>query len=51
MSFIITAASVSEIVSPLNTRRPASISKITTPKDQISARRSTGLPLACSGLM
>ena len=50
-SLRITAASVSEIVSPSNSRRPASISNSKTPNDQISARRSTVLPLACSGLM
>ena len=38
-------------VSPVNRRVPVSISKRTTPKDQMSARLSTGLPRACSGLM
>ena len=37
--------------SPLNSRWPVSISWTTTPKAQISARLSTGLPRACSGLM
>ena len=48
-SLIITAASVSDTVSPSNTRCPVSISKRTTPKAQMSARLSTGLPRACSG--
>ena len=34
-----------------NGRRPASISNSTQPKAQMSARWSTGLPRACSGLM
>ena len=34
-----------------NGRRPASISNRTTPKAQMSARLSAGLPRACSGLM
>ena len=38
-------------VSPSKSLRPVSISKSTTPKDQMSARWSTGLPLACSGDM
>jgi hypothetical protein len=46
-----TAARVSEIVSPWNSLRPVNISNRTTPKDQMSARRSTALPFACSGLM
>ncbi len=46
-----TAASVSETVSPSNNRWPASISNRTTPNAQMSARLSTGLPRACSGLM
>ena len=41
--FVSTAASVSEIVSPSNSRRPVSISKSTTPNAQMSARLSTGL--------
>ena len=47
----ITAASVSEIVSPVNAGLPVSISYSTAPNDQMSARRSTFLPRACSGLM
>ena len=46
-----TSASVCEIVSPSNRRWPVSISHSTTPNDQISARLSTALPAACSGLM
>jgi hypothetical protein len=42
---------VSVTVSPVNARRPVSISKSTTPNAQMSARLSTGLPLACSGAM
>ena len=34
-----------------NARSPVSISKTTAPKAQMSARLSTGLPRACSGLM
>ena len=37
--------------SPSNARRPVSISKSTHPNAQMSARLSTGLPRACSGLM
>ncbi len=37
--------------SPLKARCPVSISKSTTPNDQISARLSTALPRACSGAM
>ncbi len=36
---------------PSKSRRPVSISKRTTPKDQMSARLSTALPRACSGDM
>ncbi len=36
---------------PSNALRPVSISKSTQPKDQMSVRRSTGFPRACSGLM
>ena len=43
-SFIITAASVMEMSSPSNARRPVSISNSTTPNAQMSARLSTGLP-------
>jgi len=50
-SFVMTNASVSEAVSPANRRWPVSISNNTTPNAQISARRSTGFPLACSGDM
>jgi hypothetical protein len=45
-------AIVSDIVSSdANGRPPASISKSTQPNAQMSARRSTGLPRACSGLI
>ncbi len=40
-----------ETVSPSYSLFPVSISHRTTPNDQISARLSTGFPLACSGLM
>ncbi len=50
VSFI-TEASVSVTDSPAKTVRPLSISASTTPNAQMSARRSTGLPLACSGDM
>ena len=46
-----TSASVCEIVSASNRRLPVSSSHSTTPNDQTSARLSTGLPAACSGLM
>jgi hypothetical protein len=46
-----TAASVSVVVSPRNGRSPTSISKITTPSAQMSARASTASPRACSGAM
>ena len=46
-----TAASVSETVAPSNRRFPVSISQSTTPKAQRSARLSTVVPRACSGLM
>ena len=45
----ITAARVSETVSPLKAIFPVSISNATAPNDQISARRSTVFPRACSG--
>ena len=45
------AATVSETVSPGKARRPVSTSYKQHPKAQTSARRSTGLPRACSGLM
>ncbi len=50
-AFMITAARISTTVSPVYSARPVSISDSTTPNAQMSARRSTGLPLACSGLM
>jgi hypothetical protein len=50
-SSLSTEASVSEIVSPENARSPLSISYRTQPKDQTSARLSTGRPRACSGDM
>src|SRR5215469_13075215 len=46
-----TAASLSVIVSPSNAGIPVSISYSTQPNAQMSARRSTDLPLACSGDM
>ena len=46
-----TAASVSEMPSPSNARRPVTISKSTHPKAQTSLRLSAARPLACSGLM
>ena len=50
-SVLSTSASVSDTSSPRNRRRPLSISYSTTPNAQMSARLSTGLPLACSGAM
>ena len=44
-----TAANVSDTVSPPSNWRPVSISYNTAPNAQMSARRSTGLPRACSG--
>ena len=44
-------ASVSVAVSPSKGRRPVSISYNTQPNDQMSVRRSAGLPRACSGLI
>jgi hypothetical protein len=44
MSCRTTAASTSVTVSPSKSRRPVSISNTTTPKAQMSARRSTALP-------
>ena len=41
-----TAANVWETVSPVKSCRPVSISKTTTPNDQISLRLSTAEPLA-----
>ena len=46
-----TPASVSAMESPAKRRFPDSISKRTTPKAQMSARRSTARPFACSGAM
>jgi hypothetical protein len=46
-----TTAIVSDMVSPPNARRPASISYSTHPDAQISVRLSTTLPRACSGDM
>jgi hypothetical protein len=46
-----TAPITSVAVSPVNSRCPVSISYRMQPNDQTSARRSTGLPRACSGLM
>ena len=46
-----TAAEMSEIVSPVNTRLPESISESTQPKAQMSERLSTFFPRHCSGLM
>ncbi len=51
ISRIITAAITSEAVSPVKARCPPSISYSTMPNAQMSARRSAGLPFACSGLM
>ncbi len=45
------APRTSVTVSPSKALRPPSISNSTHPKAQMSARRSTGLPRACSGLM
>ncbi len=50
-SALSTAASTSLTVSPSKSLSPVSISHSTTPKAQMSARLSTGLPLACSGAM
>jgi hypothetical protein len=44
-------ASVSVTSSPSNVRRPVNISNSTQPKAQMSARRSTTFPRACSGAM
>ena len=46
-----TAASVSVTVAAANATRPVSISYTTQPNAQMSARRSTGFPRACSGLI
>jgi len=50
-SVLSTAASTSLTVSPSKSLWPVSISHSTTPKAQMSARLSTGLPRACSGDM
>ena len=50
-SFVTTAARTSVIVSPGNACRPVNISYSTTPNAQMSARRSTACPRACSGAM
>jgi len=50
-SSFLTLASVIEMSSPSNARRPASISYSTTPNAQMSARLSTARPRACSGAM
>jgi hypothetical protein len=50
-SVLSTPARMSDTVSPPKRLRPTSISYSSTPKDQTSVRRSTGLPRACSGLM
>ena len=50
-SSLITAASVSVTDSPRNAILPVSISYSTQPNAQMSARRSTALPFACSGDM
>jgi len=46
-----TSARVCAIVAASNSGLPFSISHNTTPNDQISARRSTAAPAACSGAM
>ena len=51
IGFDSTPETTSATDSPSNNRRPLSISKRTTPKAQMSARRSTGRPRACSGAM
>ncbi len=50
-SLVSTNAMVSETSSAAKGRDPVSISYNTTPNAQMSARLSTGLPRACSGLM
>ena len=50
-SLLSTLANVSLTFGSLNARLPVSISKITHPNAQMSARLSTGWPRACSGLM
>jgi hypothetical protein len=46
-----TLANVVETSSPSNVRTPVNISYNTAPNAQMSARRSTALPRACSGAM
>ena len=46
-----TAASTSDVVSPRKSRVPVSISNRMTPNAQMSVRRSTACPRACSGDM
>ena len=50
-SLVMTNASVSVMSSPPKARRPASSSNSTQPNAQMSARRSTARPFACSGAM
>lgn len=50
-SLVTTATIRSVVSSPSNARRPVSISYRTTPNAQMSARRSTTRPRACSGAM
>jgi hypothetical protein len=50
-SSLITAARISDTVSPPNGRCAVSISNSSTPKAQTSARLSTARPRACSGDM
>ena len=50
-SFTSTEASISDTSPASNSRLPVSISNSTAPNAQMSARRSTGCPLACSGAM
>ena len=51
ISPLITSANISEAVPPVKSCCPVNISNSTTPNDQMSARLSTGLPGACSGLI
>ena len=50
-SRVSTAASTSDIVSPSKSLCPVIISHSNAPRPQMSARRSTTLPRACSGAM
>ena len=45
------AAIVSDVVAPAKGARPEHNSNSTQPNAQMSVRRSTGCPRACSGLM